>query len=48
METNVQHNILNIFKRPLWGNINKENMVIFYKTLKKCNVIQLTKNKKLL
>ena len=29
-----------------WGdNNNKHNMVIFYKTWKKCNKIQLTKNK---
>ena len=36
------------YSRPLpaWGdNINKHKMVIFYKTWKKCNEIQLTKNK---
>ena len=39
--TNIVHPL------PPWGedNINKHNMVIFYKTWKKCNEIQLTKNK---
>ena len=30
---------------PCGDNINKHNMLIFYKTWKKCNEIQLTKNK---
>ena len=30
---------------PWRGNINEHNMVIFYKTWKKCHEIELTKNK---